>query len=138
MNKPKRVISGPGYDPATDPQRFRVTLICRCQADYAEGFGHNEPEVFKNAYKFYNVEHKNETPSQEVVDKTTADGSRYEPAYTHQVWSGALMASGGKPQDGDKWVPCVILETKGDSVWVGPWKGHCCVWVPATQVKELS
>jgi hypothetical protein len=38
---------------APDPQRFRVTYLCSCAADYAEGYGATVEEAERNVRRFW-------------------------------------------------------------------------------------
>jgi hypothetical protein len=51
--------------------KYRVTLICKCQADYAEGYGPT-PEVAKqNAYHFFHKDHgRHAKPAAEILEVT--------------------------------------------------------------------
>jgi hypothetical protein len=61
-----------------DPTAFRVTLICPCANDAAEGYGSTAGAARRNAFRFYNREHRGQTPKAEILERVTADGSHYE------------------------------------------------------------
>lgn len=61
-----------------DPQRYRVTLLCRCAADYAEGYGPTATRAFENAYRFFREGGHKGDPADEILERVTADGSHYE------------------------------------------------------------
>lgn len=63
----------------TDLRAYRVNLICSCQNDVAYGFGPNEDAARIVAeVEFRRAHGADATYTQVVVEKATADGSRYE------------------------------------------------------------
>lgn len=61
-----------------DPTAFRVTLICPCANDAAEGYGATAEEARRNALRFYNRDHRGQKPREVILERVTADGSHYE------------------------------------------------------------
>jgi hypothetical protein len=41
----------------SDPTKYRVTLLCKCQLDAAEGYGSTLEEARANAVKFFQKDH---------------------------------------------------------------------------------
>lgn len=52
-----------------------------------------------------------------------------------QVWSGALTASPGRPQPGDQWVDCQVVEVLNSSFYIVVPPGGSALWVPYTHVR---
>jgi hypothetical protein len=64
-----------------DPRKYRVTLICRCVNDYAEGYGPTPEAARATAYKFfYKDNHKPADMHEEILEHAVeqAGGSHYE------------------------------------------------------------
>lgn len=64
-----------------DPQKFRVTRICRCSADYAEGYGATLDQARAAVRRFWRRGgHRERDVAEEIVECVSPDGSRYVPA----------------------------------------------------------
>lgn len=64
-----------------DARRFRVTLICTCAGDYADGYGATLAEARKNVRRFWwKGGHNASEISEEITEAecVTPDGSHYE------------------------------------------------------------
>lgn len=67
-----------------DSTRFRVTLICKCAQDYAEGYGSTPEAARKTAYKWFRKDHGSRSKPQEeylevAVVHNEHGGSHFEP-----------------------------------------------------------
>jgi len=59
-------------------QRFRVTIVCACKADYVVGYGATAAEAHATAGKIYRRNHGRRKPFDTVLDEVTPDGTHYE------------------------------------------------------------
>lgn len=66
---------------ATDPQKYRVNLICSCQQDVAYGYGANPLDARRNAEHAFREHHGTKTQYRQIVVEEAvphAGGSHYE------------------------------------------------------------
>ena len=67
----------------SDPQRFRITWICKCSTDYAEGYGSTLDEARDNVRAFWRKGgHRPLDVQEEVIEHAVSHpdgGSHYEP-----------------------------------------------------------
>ena len=68
------------YDPnASDPQRFRVNLLCACRMDLAYGYGETLEAARTQAVKEFQDHHGKRTKwVEEIPERVSADGTHYE------------------------------------------------------------
>lgn len=66
----------------SDPTKFRVILLCKCQLDAAEGYGATLEEARANAIKFFQKGHGKRAKWREEISEHAVEhgngGSHYE------------------------------------------------------------
>ena len=62
-----------------DRQKYRVTWICKCSTDYAEGYGPSIAVARTSVRKFWRKGgHRIKDLAEEIVERVSTDGSHYE------------------------------------------------------------
>ena len=111
-----------------DETLYRVTLICKCDNDYAEGYGPTPQHAHANAVKFFRKDpaHRRQHPAAEVLERAEvydAQGSsRYVEVPIREQWQLAYRFVRSDGQQGGRANEAIFakaMDARSAWVWWG-------------------